>query len=152
MTDIITTLQLLLITLYVTFIYRRYGVLTSISASTYHLGKVERSLFYFWLVGLAGLNLAQGMEIWGIITAIGLCFSGVTLDHAEPYGNADKVHLVGTVAAIIAAFSGLFFLYGMWIPTVLLLVGIALLYKNKNFIWWIELVAFGLVLGSYYLR
>jgi len=150
MTDLITSLQLVIIVIYVSFIYRRYGVIGSISTSSYKLKGQERWYFTAFLWGIAILNLFQGLGLYGVITTAGLIFSGITIEHRRFGGR--QFHYVGTIIAILAAFSGLFFLYGMWIPTVALLVGIALLYKNENFIWWIEIVAFGLVLGSYYLR
>lgn len=152
MTDLITSLQLVIITTYVTFIYRRYGVLTSISASTYYLEKNDRYYFLGFLWAISILNLFQGMEEFGFLTACGLIFTGITIDHESSGAHTDRVHQVGTIGAIIAAFSGLYFLYGMWIPTAILLTGVAVLYRTKNFIWWIEIVAFALILGSYYLR
>lgn len=145
---IITTAQLLVIVAYVGYIYKKYGVLTSISASSY----MTRYWFYLWLLVLGGLNLAQGMGGWGFGTTAGLAFAGITIDHESSGAHQDKVHYAGTVLAIISAFVGLIVLHGMWLPTVILLGGVALLYKDKNFIWKIELVAFTLIITSYYIK
>lgn len=145
---IITTAQLLVIVAYVGYIYKKYGVLTSISASSYRVGY----WFYLWLLVLGGLNLAQGMEGWGFATTAGLAFSGITIDHESSGAHQDKVHYTGTVLAIVSAFVGLIVLHGMWLPTVLFLIGVGLLYKRKNFIWEIEIVAFTLIIASYYIK
>lgn len=152
MQDLITTIQLMIIVTYVTFIYRRYGLLTSISASTYYLEGNDRWYFlgFLWTIGL--LNFFQGMEIYGFLTGAGLFFTGITINHESSKVHTDRVHQIGTVGAIIAAFTGLIVLYGMWIPTAILAICTALLYRNKYFIWWVECIAFALIIISYYLR
>lgn len=148
----ISIVQLLIFTGYTFFIYKRYGVLTSISASTYRLEGNERWYFLAFLWSIGSLNFFQGMEGWGFFAAAGLFFSGITIDHDSSGAHTDKVHAVGTIGAIVAAFTGIWVLHGMWIPTALLALGIAALYKHKNFIWWIEIVAMYLMIGAYLMR
>ena len=152
MYTIITLLQILVITIYVAFIYKRYGKLASISASTYYLEGNDRWYFLAFLWSVAFLNLFQGMEVYGFLGAAGLMFTGITIDHESSAAHTDRVHQVGTVGAIIAMFIGLWVIHGMWIPTAVLAISTALLYKNRYFIWWIEIIAFALVMISYLLR
>ena len=152
MITIISIIQLVIFLGYVAFIYNRYGLLTSISASTYKLEGNERWYFlaFLWSIGL--LNFFQGMEVWGFWASAGLFFSGITIDHESSGAHTDKVHAVGTVAAIVFTFIGLWVLYGMWIPTVMLAIGIVALYKTRYFIWWIEIVAMVIAIGAYLFR
>lgn len=152
MLTIISILQLAIFVAYVVFIYYRYGLLTSISASTYKLQGNERWYFlaFLWSIGL--LNFFQGMEVWGFWASAGLFFSGITIDHESTGAHTDIVHAVGTIAAIAFTFIGLWVLYGMWIPAVLVAASAAALYRTKHFIWWIEIIAMGLAIGSYLLR
>lgn len=152
MLTLITLTQLIIFTAYTLFIYKRYGILTSISASTYELEGNERWYFlaFLWTIGI--LNFFQGFGVYGFLASAGIFFTGITINHESTGAHTNRVHQVGTVGAIIAAFTGLWVMAGMWLPTVLLAISIALLYKNKYFIWWIEIIAFMLVFISYFMR
>lgn len=144
----ITALQFLIFTAYVLFIYKRYGVLSSISASSYRLQGKSRWLFFGWLASLGILNFFQGLGGWGFGAGAFLAFAGITIDHADSGAHQNIVHAVGTVGAIILAYTGLI-LQGVWIPAFLFAIAAFLLRKQDNAIWWIEVAAFLGVIVSY---
>lgn len=140
---------------YVYLIMKRFGKLTSISASTYEwmkVGKNQKWIFWFWLIGLAGMNLGQGMEHWGFLTSVGLIFTGMTPDHAGSFPAENLLHTVAAFLAIITGAVGMFFMHAMLFPLVVVGICALALLKNKYYIWDMEVIAFSVILFSYLLR
>lgn len=152
MLTLITLVQLAVFLGYAWYIYQRYGILTSISASTYTLPREEKWKFVAFLFTVGLLNVFQEMGMYGALSMAGLMFTGVTLNHASSAAHTDKVHFVGTVGAIVATFIGLWVLHGMWLPLVIVAGAAAALYHTKNFIWWIEIIAMSVAMGAYLFR
>lgn len=150
--DIITTFQLVWTALYVAFIYIKFGVLTSISASTYYLEGNQKWLFLGWLWPIAFLNFFQGLGAFGFIAGAGIAFTGITVYHSEDRAKSHIIHLVATLLGIVASFGGLWFHWDMWWPAALFAVTLIPTYKKKNFIWIAECIAFALVFASYYIH
>ena len=149
----ITALQFAVLTLYLLVVTKRFGILESISHSTYSWLGNERYYFTAMCWILAGLNLGQGMEGWGVLTAGALGFTGITVNWMESGSSAFWVHSVGAFTAILSAFIGIWVLHGIWIPFALFaLMAIATYLTSRNFVWWIEIQAFALILISYMLR
>jgi len=147
---LITFLQLTIFTAYVLFIYNRYGVLTSISTSTYRLEGNERWYFmlFLWSIGL--LNLFQGMGGYGVFASASFIFTGMTIDFREKLTK--EVHNIATAGTIIFTYIGLWVLYGIWFPSVLLPIAMLFIYKRKDFIWWLEIIAMILGIAGYIAR
>jgi hypothetical protein len=144
----VTALQFVIFSVYLLFVYKRFEILESISHSTYEWN--EPYLFTLMCWSLALLNLLQGMEGWGVLTSAGLMFAGITVDWMNTGG---WVHFIGAVTAILSAFVGVFVMYGIWIPFAIFVVVATLTYINKvNWLWWVEIQAFMLILISYLLR
>lgn len=152
MLTLITIAQLLVFFTYVGFIYNRYGVLQSISHSTYKLEGESRWWFlaFLWILGI--LNLIQGMEVYGFLTTAGLLFTGITIDHKSSGAHTDIVHYVGASVAILSALIGLVVLHGMWLAPILVLASIPFIWNREDFIWWIEIVAMIVIIGGYLMR
>lgn len=146
----ITFLQILIFIIYVIFIYKKFGVLSSISASTYELKGQNRWWFLAFLWGIGILNLFQGLQGWGFLASAGFIFAGITIDHAE--APAKIPHKVGTFLAIAASFIGLYVVHGLYWPA-LAFVGFLLCSTQlKNKIWWIEIFAMIFVAIGYILK
>ena len=152
MLTLITLVQFTVFFGYVYYIYNRYGKLTSISASSDYLPRKERWKFAAFLCIVGTLNVFQEMGMYGVLAMAGLWYSGITLRHGVKKSSSYYVHIIGTVGAIVATFLGLWVLHGMWLPTITLAVAIALLYRDKYFIWWVEIIAMMLVISAYLLR
>lgn len=149
---ILTLTQAVIFTAYLFFIKRRYGKLTSISASTYSLKGNERWYFLLFLWSLAILNVFQGLSVWGFLTSAGLLFTGITINHDGDFKPENTLHTIAAIASIAIAALGMFFLHGMLFPAVVLTICTLTLFKNRTFIWDIEVIAFYTILFSYLLR
>lgn len=141
--------------LYNLLIWRMYGILDSISASYYSLGKKNSKFFVFftWLlvVPLAVIGGVQPMEFSGamfMVSAIGFAFVGAA--GAFKLEEMTKiVHYIGAGIGIAAALAGLVAANtGLWyLPIAFALASFVLfMTKAKNIIYWIEIIAFVFIL------
>lgn len=149
---ILLIIMALWFTAYPVFVLRRYGKLTSISASTYNLmeeGTNTKWWFWAWLLGLGVLNMFQGMGEWGVWVSGALVFTGITTDHAGTFKAENWLHTISAFAAIILACAGLFFLYGVLFPTVVIGISALVLLGNKYYIWDMEMIAFYTIFFAY---
>lgn len=148
-----TILQLIVFIMYVLYVIYKFGMLESISASTYKLEGSSRVWFLAFLGSIGLLNLAQPMEMYGALTMALLWFTGTTINHRSKSVGTRLIHFISAGGAITLSFVGLFILHGMWEASVLLLASIPIIYHFDSYrlIWWTEIVAFGLLIGHYFL-
>lgn len=123
---------------YVAFVWLRFGVLTSISASSYLLEGNEKAIFTAWLVLLALSMWWLSIGILGHLMAIGFCIAGMSTDHRKrPDSPEDEYHTGGTLLAMAAGFAAV-----GWIPAGVFLVGaLTLKLTTRHWIWWSEILA-----------
>lgn len=126
--------------LYVFIINRRFGKLSSISASSYEWEGNKNAFFTLWLFLIAGLNIAAVADVLmgiGVLSSAGFLFAGVTLDHKNTPGKWP--HTIGTVVAIVSPFVGAFLYYGIKIPGIVYgILCIIFWARDKRPIWYIE--------------
>lgn len=151
MNTLIALAQLFILIGYVLYIVNRFGILPSISESTYRLDQKERYYFTMVLWAVAFLNYFQPMEIYGALASGMLMFTGVTVSFKSTGAHTNVVHYISAVTAIVVSVLGLVILYNFWHIPVLIVVISLLLGRNDNFIWWFEVVSFLSILGSYML-
>lgn len=138
---------LVIFTSYIAFIVRRVGVLESVSDSFDKLGKYG-GLFWVVLISMAGLMvLLDKQNPYLIVSAAGLIFTC-----GSPYFQIEfpdkPIHFAGAVTAILSAFVNLYVTYGLWQPFALFIIGVGLiaLFRIRNHTWWVELLAFYLII------
>jgi hypothetical protein len=147
--------------LYVGYIFKNYGVLASLSESYYMLTKNKGALFTLFCWGI-GFPLIVHENIFFLLSAIGLIFIGVApnykpiIDYTQKYVMCDSsrktiiwwIHHVGAAIGITFAFIGLSVIYGQTLLFILFLILTLVFYvsKLKNLIWWIEILAFSLII------
>lgn len=149
----LTMIMATIFILYVVFIVLKFGVLSSISASSYKLEGNWRFLFFLWLAILAIMNLWQGLGVWGGLTSIGFTWAGLTLNHKKSDKLYDEIHTAGTIGAILSALGGLAFLHGIYLPIALSAVGAYLIYKFIfNWIFWTECWLMTTIVMGYLMR
>lgn len=149
---LISSLQLIVFSTYIIYIATRFGILESISDSTYYLRGQEKWYFLIFLWSLGVLNLFQGLELYGFLSTAGLFFTGITIKHKSFRAFTRSVHILGAVSAISLAMIGLALIHNMWwifIPTIM---SALVLIRDKNIIWWIEVVAFISIIIGYFLK
>lgn len=158
MTTLITTLQLLVFGIYVGVVWYKFGIQDAISTSTIKW-EGEKKWYFFLCLGTLGiLNLFQGMGGWGFGTAVGLLFTGITVDYKQNLAHGYYVHLMGVVMALVLTFVGLGVYYGMWWLIPIYVIGIASIMTDpfhtdsQAKVWWIEILGFILIIFGYYIR
>lgn len=146
----ITLAQFAVFTTYLIVIWKRFEILESISSSTYEWIGNQRYWFTAMCWGLGVLNLFQGMGGWGVLVALAMGVTGITINYRE---NGRTLHNIGAVTAILGGLIALWVVNGVWLPLGLFIpIAICLWFIANNRIWWIEIVAFGLILIGYILR
>ena len=143
----LTLTQLLVITLYLGLITKRYGVLPSISDSWYSLPQRENFLFTLFTWGLGIPMLFYG-NVWFFLSGSGLSFVGAATQFKSMIGITKEVHYAGALVGILGALIGIWVQWDNLLPLVwflFLALSIQVSYM-KNKIWWQEIVAIVLIL------
>lgn len=141
MIDIWIVIPLVTFVTYLAYIYRRFGVLTSISASSTYLQGSRQALFtgFCWILALSIFFLDMGMI--GAVAAGGLFFTGVTVNHDSDVGTGKDVHRYASISAIALLFIAIIASGNIWIPIAFIITCLPVL-KRENVIWWVEVFAF----------
>lgn len=153
----ITIFQASVFLLYVGFLlYRFRKPLPSISDSWYELKEPARWLFTLFCWSLGGAMLFQGTEETPLffLSGTGLMFVGAATQFKWSGANSNLVHFGGALVGIMGALCGLGIEYGNWKPLLVWSIGTLLLQyiKIRNFIWWVEILAFVSIIGGFLLR
>jgi len=143
----LTLIQLLVLTLYLGLIIKRYGILPSISDSWYSLPQRENFLFTLFTWGLGIPMLFYG-NVWFFLSGSGLSFVGAATQFKSMIGITKEVHYAGALVGILGALIGIWIQWDNLLPLVwflFLALSIQVSYM-KNKIWWQEIVAIVLIL------
>jgi len=150
MINYIALVQLLLAAAYCFYIYKRYGILDSISASYYkllHDNKSRDFVIFSWGVGLP-MFLYIYQYVWQaqlcfMLAGFFLCVVGIASAYKESF--VDKIHNLGSVGAIVLGFAGIIFQDHWWglIPLVAFIAASVYMIAKKvdNKTWWVEIAA-----------
>jgi len=137
---------------YVAFIWKRFGILPSISDSYYHLSKNEKPLFTFFCWGFSlpaaiiGFTLSETsiFQFLMFFVAAGIMFVGASPDFKN--GMDKTVHSISAYVGVITGHLFIFFTFKeLWfiLPSFIIFSLLFLFNKNgKNAIWWIEIFTF----------
>ena len=151
-------LYLLIITIffsYVGFIWMKYGIQKSISASYYALPVKINILFTLFCWGFAFPTIILGSNVLMFLAGSGIVFVGAASRFKESITK--PVHMIGAFSAVILSQLSIYLNYELWyLNLVFILLSIIILtysyLKKKNyFFWWIEIFAFLSVIISFYL-
>lgn len=135
---------------YVSFIIGKYGILPSISESYYWLPKKLNFLFTLFCWGFAlpamivGLDLTDNFLMF--FAGGGIMFVGAAAAFKETMTK--KVHFIGAVIGITAAqLSTAFDFHMYYVNVIFIVLALTILFgkglgRIKNYVWWIELLAF----------
>jgi hypothetical protein len=143
----LTLIQLLVLTLYLGLIIKRYGILPSISDSWYSLPQRENFLFTLFTWGLGIPMLFYG-NVWFFLSGSGLSFVGAATQFKSMIGITKEVHYAGALVGILGALIGIWVQWDNLLPLLwflFLALSIQVSYM-KNKIWWQEIVAIVLIL------
>ena len=163
MNTILLTITLVCFISYVAFIWIKYGIQESISASYYKLPRNLQWLFTIatWGYAFPAIMLGVPYSLLAFLAGAAICF----VSASPAFRGKDKndhtmegtVHMVGAIVGVTAAQLMIFLApFSMWYINVgfLALCGVSyLIPKMKvNFTWWIELYAFISIVLAYYLK
>ena len=143
MLSILATLQAGIFFLYAWYIYKRFGVLKSISTSSYHLPHNENWMFSvaLFLTGILQFPIVIMYDLPTLLfyPALGLWYTGFTVNHRK--GADMGIHYVGVISAIIVQYLIYIISFGLWTPAILAgIVAIVMwLFIDENLVWWVEL-------------
>jgi len=142
---VLTLVQAAIFISYVLFLLIKFkGPLPSISESWYELGHPLRILFSVFCLSLGFTMTLHPESVFFFLSGVGLSFVGVATWFKSSERITEYIHFGGAMSGIVFGLLGIAFGLGNIIPlivwiTVTLLI---LLFKIKNHMWWIEIVAF----------
>ena len=134
----------LVFTAYLYFVYRKFGILTSISESFYYIKNRPLFLVWSWLSSIPLLILAQQEKHLFLFLA-GTCLAIVGFASDARWTRVTGfVHGLFAKLAVVFAFASFIFDLGLWWYSILIFVAMALMYfkKIKNDTYWIEVLAY----------
>lgn len=148
----ITLIQLLVFLLYVSLVVYKVGVLESISDSWYNMKPPLNHLFtaFCTIIGFLMFFQTNGTSALFFLSGAGLIFTGVATQFKEDVAKSHIVHYTGAFFGIVMALVGLWYEYGIILPSVmfaLFVVADAML-NIRNGVWWLEIWAtFWILIG-----
>jgi len=148
--------------LYIVWIVIKFGVQPSISDSFYALqNKYGKGSLTPWLFWLFLINVAW--PIFPLMQFSGFAFfamAGIILVGAAARFKSGKStetpHVIGATGGIGLAFLSIGFVFQgwawIWLAVFLVLAGTLKLVKINNMIWWVEVLAFALIILSLFVH
>ena len=128
---------------YVSFIWAKYGVQKSISASYYCLPDKWKLLMTLFCWGFAVPAIIIGNSLIMFMAGAGIAFVGGAAAFAADKMIRD-VHMIGAGTGVFFSQLAIWLQFGMW-PINLVFIGASLLllaFDKKTYFWWIEILAF----------
>ena len=127
---------------YVSFIWIKYGIQTSISNSYYILPDNLKPLMTLFCWGFAIPAMIIGSCAFMFFAGAGIVIVGVNAAFEETFSKT--AHELGAVAGVIFAQLAIGYNFNMWPINLAFVLVFALLFsfKVKNKIWWTEIAAF----------
>ena len=134
--------------IYLSYIYFKFGVLSSISDSYYKIK--EKGLFTIFIWSIAFPVAILGNSFIMMLAAIFLAFVGAAPAFKEDM--TEQVHVIGAIGGIILGYIGLIFQYHqLIIPAIFGILAFAIR-KKKNKTWWTEIAALMGIMIELYIR
>ena len=129
---------------YISFIWLKYGIQTSISRSYYTLPPKLRILFtlFCWTFAMSAIVASVDVSLLMFGAGVGIGFVGTAAQ--LKYKLDYKVHMVAAVCAIVISQIAILIDFEMWyvnVATIILSIIMTCLSK-KNYLWWVEIVSF----------
>ena len=134
---------------YVPFIWIKYGVQTSISDSYYALQKDNLGYLFTLFCFLFAYPLAMvAGNIFVTPAAMLICLVGVARGFKD--SKVLKIaHMFGAYTGVALSQIGIWVSYDMWYVTLAFIgiSGLLFILDVKDKIWWVEILAFGSIIG-----
>lgn len=122
------------------YIYRKHGVLPSISDSYYAF---RQNWFFTIYMCLCGAPLIPSGNGWYFFAGAFLCFVGIAANFKEKLPG--RVHVYAVAGAIFCGLGGLA-VDQIYFPLVIVVLsGLLHVFKVKNATWWVEIICFAAI-------
>lgn len=134
---------------YISYIYKKFGILPSISESYYHLPLKLKFLFtlfcYFISIPSMMLGILLKDSVLMLLAGISISFVGATSTFKDKLTR--PIHIISAITGIILSNLAIMINFNLLYVSLIFLflsVIIFLLRKKyfKNYVWWIEILAF----------
>jgi len=127
---------------YISFTIYNFGILPSLSESYYRFEKTYPFIFTWFCFSFGILTAIVGQTLLLFIAGSAITFVGASTAFKQK--DIGRVHSIAAVVAILFSQLSIFFDYGLWQINILflILVGLIGIFIKKNYIWWIEMLAF----------
>ena len=138
---------------YLYYIVLRYGVQRSISQTYYTIGKKWWFTLILWGMAIpiiiVGLEVLDGSPLM-FCAGVSICFVGAAPLFKVKKALETKVHLAGSYMGVGLGTLSVIIDFGYWKLGLgyLLFVVLSMIFKYKNFVWWIEVAAYLMLLGT----
>lgn len=133
----------LVFTAYVGLVTLKFGVLPSVSDSYYHIK--NKALFTLALFAFSFSAILSGGTLLMMLAGSGICFVAAAPDfriHKE-----GDVHFISAISGIVFGMLSMWFDFGYWWIVVIMASGsIAIRLRLKNYTFYIEVLAFYLIM------
>jgi hypothetical protein len=140
---ILFLISLIIFISYVSFIWIKYGVLSSISESYYILPEKLQILFTLFCFGCGFPIVIVGVPLTPLMFFAGasMCFIGAASSFKRSFTH--DVHYISAILAIIFAQLSILS-FSLWPLCLIFIIGSILikLILKKNTFWWVEILAF----------
>lgn len=136
---------------FVSYIIYRYGIPESISDS-YYLLERRGTLFtiFCWILSVTMIYHGDEPTYPFLLSGVGLAFVGAATMFKWKGSGTDVVHYIGAVIGIVGAFIGIGYELSAIPGLVFLSIQCVIMISGmNNKIFWIEIVAFVLILASF---
>ena len=139
--------------IYVFYIWYNYGVLPSISDSWYVLPQNKKIFFTLYSWGLSFTVFLLTTTIFMYLSALGLLFVGAATAFKNKFVN--YIHTIGAIFSILFSQMSIYFDYNMAYVNIISISSILILFLTrkfvKNYLWWIEIIAFIAIIYSLFI-
>lgn len=152
MNIILLLLSALIFISYIQRVAHFYGIQKSISESYYRLPDKYKFIFTLSLWGFAMPVLIIGNSLLMFAAASAICFVGAAAAFKD-LKITKQVHMVGAYGGILLGMVSIIIDYNLW--ELVLIASMLSLFTRffiKNYIWWIEVIAFFTILLAIYIN
>jgi hypothetical protein len=132
-------------TTYILVVYKKFGILKSVSDSYYHIKRKAVFTLVLWSFAIP-VSIAASSPIMFFAVA-GICFVGAA-PAFKGWETESRVHVVGATSGIVLGLVSLWVELGLWYLPCIYAAGFLaiVLLKVKHRTWWIEIMAFYVIL------
>jgi hypothetical protein len=142
---ILPIISIIVFVTYISFVGLKYGIQKSMSASYYIVKPNILFTLFCWGFSLPFMIYAGPIHPIFFFAGAGICFTGAASDFLGDE-LTQKVHMASAFSAVILGMIGLVLTGLWWMVGIFVVYGLAVMLFANYKIWWIEVLAFVVIL------